>query len=146
MKATRCNVRGVLVLPTLFALAFGATAYGQNNVAGNTALENARAGAARGRAPGNMVSAGVAQAQAAANFARAGIEITETSRPTSWRTEFLVDAIETVFEQLNQAIALFSNLLVLRAGGEPGIPVDLSPDTSENDGSNDSRQPPSGRK
>ena len=135
-----------MLLPVLLALTCSATAYGQNNVAGNTALENARAGAVRGRAPGNLVVAGTARAQAAARFARAGIEITETSRPMSWQTEFLVDAIEIVFEQLNQAIALVANVLALRAGGEAAIPADLIPDTSGGDDSLDPRQPPSGRK
>ena len=146
MKTTRCNVGRSLLLPVLLALTCSATAYGQNNVAGNTALENARSGAVRGRAPGNLVVAGTARAQAAARFARAGIEITETSLPVSWQTEFLVDAIEIVFEQLNQAIALVANVLALRAGGEVAIPADLIPDTSGGDDSLDPRQPPSGRK
>ena len=146
MKTARCNVGRSLFLPVLFALTCGTTAYGQNNVAGNTALENARIGAVQGRSPGNLVAAGVAHAQAAADFAKAGIEITETSLPMSWETQFLVNAVGIVFEQLNQAITVVANLLVVRAGGTPSIPVDLIPDTSGGDGSDNPRQPPSGRK
>jgi hypothetical protein len=160
IMAQRNSLLWAVALPAVFVLCFEATTRGQNNVAGNTALENARAGSVRGRAPGNIVTAGVARAQNAANFARGGVEITETSRPVHWRVDFLVEAINIVFEQVNQAIALFANLLAVRAGGEPviaadflqNLPQDVAPTLDDVDlnaleeGSQPPRQPPSGRK
>jgi len=78
---------------------------------------------ARSRAPGNLVSAGVARARAANNSGVQGFEITETDNgdPSFW-TEFLTRAIPIVFGQINQAIVLFENLLLARAGQPPSIP------------------------
>jgi hypothetical protein len=104
---------------------------GQVLIAGQTALENASAGALAFRAPGNMVSAGVARALAAADFARTPVEITETIRPVSPRAVFLVDAIEIVFDQVNRALLLLENVLRLRGGFPPALPgTILSPTTS----------------
>lgn len=86
---------------------------------GQHASDNVSPGAIAARAPGNMVGAGVGRAQAAADFARGGIEITETSRPTSPRAVFLSKAIKIIFDQLNSALLLFENLLRLRAGQPP---------------------------
>jgi hypothetical protein len=77
-----------------------------------------------------MVGAGVARAQAAANFARGGIEITETSRPTSPRAVFLSDAVKIIFDQLNSALLLLENTLRLRAGLPPLVPQVTPPTTT----------------
>jgi len=79
-----------------------------------TAAENA--GAARSRAPGNMVSAGVSRAFDPHEAARAGIDITETSRPTSVWAQGMAEWITDSFERLNQILDLFQDLLVSRAG------------------------------
>jgi len=77
-----------------------------------------------------MVNAGVARAQAAANFARGGIEITATSRPTSPRAVFLSDAVKIIFDQLNSALLLLENALRLRAGLPPLVPQVIPPTTT----------------
>ncbi len=109
---------GSLLFPSFFEQGFS---YGQ------TALDNARSGAVRSRAPGRMVNAGVAQAIAFGGAARAGIPITETSRPKSFRTDALTRSITLIFEQLNQAISLFHNLLLARAGKPPVLPTKSAP-------------------
>jgi hypothetical protein len=77
-----------------------------------------------------MVSAGVARAQAAADFARGGIEITATSRPTPPRAVFLSDAVKIIFDQLNSALLLLENVLRLRAGLPPLVPSVIPPTTT----------------
>lgn len=146
MKTRRFRVWGFPVLLAGFSLALGVEAYGQNNVAGSTALENARAGSVQGRAPGNLVTAGMARAQAAANWARGGIEITETSRPRPWRTDFLVDAISIIFDELNSVLTQVGLRFFRRAGGELEIPTDFTPPTSNGDESPDTTRSPSGSK
>ena len=97
---------------------------------GQHASDNVNAGALSGWAPGDMVSAGVARAQAAANFARGGIEIAETSRPMSPRAVFLVDAIETIFKQLNLTLLYLGDVLRQRAGIPPLVPQVTPPTTT----------------
>ncbi len=92
---------------------------------GGRARDNLRSAA--GRAPGNMVSAGVGRALAHANSFWAPVQITETSRPSTARALFVADAIEILFGQLNDAIMLFQNLLLARAGRTPVIPSDFLP-------------------
>lgn len=94
--------------------------------AGQSALTNSSAGAVAFRAPGNLVIAGVARLQQQTALAQAPIEITETTPAFSIRTQLLVDSINIIFDQLNQAISLFSNLLLARAGLPPNIPLPAS--------------------
>ena len=99
-------------------------------------LRHVSAGALGGRSPGNMVSAGVARTLAAADFGRSIIEITEPPPGPDPQATFLIDAIEEVFTQLNQALLLLENALRLRAGLPPRVPIDLSaaaPDTAQPD-------------
>lgn len=92
---------------------------------GQSAADNASIGAVRSRAPGNMVSAGVARAFELHDVARGGIDITETSRPISIRAQALAEAITTVFDQLNQALALLQSLILARAGEPSDLSADL---------------------
>jgi len=71
-----------------------------------------------------MVDAGVVAALNFSDRARAGVEITETEPPTSIRAQLLADVIAEVFEQINQLITLFDNLLRARAGQPPVISAD----------------------
>lgn len=89
-------------------------------------LQNVGGGALANRAPGNMVSAGVARTITAADFGRSIIEITEEPPGPDPKAIFLVEAIEEIFSQLNRALLLFENVLRLRAGLEPRVPIDLS--------------------
>ena len=72
-----------------------------------------------------MVSAGVARAFELHDVARGGIDITETSRPISIRAQALAEAITTVFDQLNQALALLQSLILARAGEPSDLSADL---------------------
>ncbi len=100
-------------------------AYGQVSPPGRSAQENASSGAVASRAPGNLVTAGVARTLQAADLARAGVEITETERPTSIGDQLLADSIEIVFSQLNQAIVLLENLFLAQVGQPPVIPTNV---------------------
>lgn len=115
-----------------FALLLSVPALGQSsapndpsNVAGFTAQENSDAAGIR--APGRMVQAGIGRQQTAIVSPRFGFNITETSFPLNPRQVFLIDAIQIVFNQLNQAIVLFQNALLARAGEPPVIPPSLLP-------------------
>ena len=89
---------------------------------GQHPFDNVSFGALAARSPGNMVSAGLARVREAADFARGGIEIVETTVPTSPGDVFLADAIEIIFDQLKSVILLFENVLRLRAGLPPLVP------------------------
>jgi len=99
---------------------------------GQHASDNVSAGAIAARSPGNMVIAGLVRRQEAADFARGGIEIVETTRPTSPGDVFLADAIEIIFDQLKSVILLFENVLRLRAGLPPLIPEGVPLPPTEN--------------
>jgi hypothetical protein len=70
-----------------------------------------------------LVGDGLVRAQNAIPLGRIGFNVTETSRPLSFRTEFLVDAIEIFFRDLNLVLPFFEDLLLARAGlGESDTP------------------------
>jgi len=98
---------------------------------GQYASDNVSGGSLRARSPGNMVGAGVVRAQEAADFARGGIEIVETTRPTSPRAVFLSDAIEIIFDQLNSTLLYLGNILLQRAGLPPLVPQVPTPTTAD---------------
>lgn len=101
---------------------WGSPVMAQIGPPGQSAADNNRAGAVALRAPGNMVIAGVARLQQQTNLAQAPITITETGREISIRKQLLIDSINIIFEQVNDALSLFGNLLLLRAGRTPTIP------------------------
>jgi len=96
---------------------------------GQHASDNVSGGALAARSPGNMVNAGVARVQQAANFARGGIDIVETTIPTSPGDVFLADAIEILFEQLNSTLLYLGNILLQRAG-LPSLTPQVTPPTT----------------
>lgn len=89
-------------------------------------LQNVSAGALAARSPGNMVSAGVGRTLAAADAGRRIIEITEQPPGPDPKATFLAEAVGEIFTQLNRALLLFENVLRLRAGLPPRVPIDLS--------------------
>lgn len=91
-------------------------ASGQVLIDGGSASNNASGGAVRGRAPGQRVDAGIAEHQ---NFGGAP-EVTDPAPDEDAARQFLlVESINTVFDQINEAILLFRDLLLLRAGRTP---------------------------
>jgi hypothetical protein len=84
-----------------------------------------------------MVSAGVARTLIKANEGRGIIEITEEPPAPDPKATFLIEAIESVFEQINQAILLFENLLRARAGLPPRVPIDLPSNGDTTNGDTD---------
>ena len=131
----RVRTSWTLVLAVGTVLVWNTTARSQTTTPGVPTLgqhasDNVNGGAIAARSPGNMVNAGVARAQAAANFARGGIEITATSRPTSPRAVFISDAVKIIFDQLNSALLLLENTLRLRAGLPPLVPQVTPPTTT----------------
>lgn len=122
MTIVHRTIAGLLLVLTV---AWGTAAQAQIDAGGRTALQNVAGGAVRVRSPGKMVIAGVARAQQAITTGLVGVNITETSRPTEPRAQFLVDAIEAIFSQLNQLIVFFEDLLLARAGLPSLIPASL---------------------
>ncbi|MGB2986837.1 MAG: hypothetical protein WBE26_13275 [Phycisphaerae bacterium] len=105
------------------ALVINAPANGQSILEGQTAFDNLDA--TRGRAPGNMVRTGFARAQTFADATRVPVQITETSRPTPPHAQFMADAIEIVFDQLQQTLLFLGNRLLARAGLAPLLPTEF---------------------
>jgi len=78
------------------------------------------------RAPGQLVNSGVARAVERADEIFARNEITATEAPEGVWGTFLPEAIEIVFEDLNNALDLLINALFIRAGAEPPVNIDPS--------------------
>ena len=108
----------------------------QTIIQGGTALDNAATAGAR--APGNMVANGLSRVQEFAERAAAGPQITEQAPPeTDVWSQALADSITILFDQLDQAIFLFHNLLLARAGEPLIIPTDILPDFSDTSGTDE---------
>ena len=103
-------------------LATALSAFAQIGPPAQRAIDNVSGGAIRLMAPGNMVSAGVGRMSEFRDQAQAPIEIVETERPVSLRAQTLSAAIEIVFEQINEALVLLHNLILVRAGRDPQLP------------------------
>ncbi len=101
--------------------------YGQIGPPGQLARDNARGGAIRVRAPGRMITAGIARAIDFSNRAQAPVQITETAPPVSIRAQLIADALDIVFAQLNESLRVFTNLLLVRAGRPPAAAPSLPP-------------------
>ncbi len=115
-----------LLAAGLIALGLNTQANGHTTLDGKTAFQNL--GMSQGRPPGEMVGTGFARAQESANRARSQVlapDITETSRPTPIRAQFLVKAIETVFDQLESTLLFLGNRWLARAGLVPLLPPEL---------------------
>jgi hypothetical protein len=109
-----------------FCLVCSLPVAGETNEWGQTTLggrPDQNVTAAGARSPGSMVNAGVVRGQLASGFAQSPIEITEPT-PTGIepRQQFLIDAIESLFAQLNETLLFFENLLRARAGLGPRTP------------------------
>ena len=117
--------RKISELAALTVLLISVSAHAQLAMPGNTALENAGSGAVAIRSPGRMVSAGVGRAIGAANSFRAPTIITETERPTPIHAQFFAEAIDILFNQINDLIFFLHNLALTRAGEEPVEPPDM---------------------
>ena len=105
-------------LVVVLLLVFANHGFGQSLAPAQTALDNAAA--AGTRSPGNMVSAGVAQHQ---EFGGHVTVITEPGGPPEVEPfrQAIVASLEVLFEQLNQALLLFHNLILARAGRPPAL-------------------------
>lgn len=92
--------------------------------------QNASGGAIRERAPGQLVQAGIARAVETNNAFLAGVEIVDEYEP-SLRAQVISESLQVVFQQVNNAIAAFHNLLLARAGRTPNVlPPDVFSDSS----------------
>ncbi len=116
MKKRDCVLQG-LALSSLL-LAATPTAPGQQVISGGTAFDNLSSAA--GRAPGNLVNAGVARAMEAADRGRAQPNITETVDTSAGpQARFLADAVAVFFREFNELLAFFGNQLAVRSGLSP---------------------------
>jgi len=86
---------------------------------------NARSGAVAARAPGRLVSAAFGRARDFQNRALGGTQITDNpgSQPISPRIQMRVEALQTLFTNLNLLINTFNNMIRAQAGRDPVPPV-----------------------
>ncbi len=80
------------------------------------------------RAPGNVVTGARADFSARQNLTidriRTGPDITEVEPELTLEQQFKIDAIDTIFTNLNAALALLNNAIRLNAGLDPQLPSD----------------------
>jgi len=99
---------------------------------GQTAVDNSRGGAVRTRNPGRMVSDGVVRHADFADRQSLGTVISEA--PVDDPLPGLIaEALQIVFDQINEAITAFRSLLLVRAGETPSTAASTS--ASSNTGS-----------
>ncbi len=113
---TKTSVSKVLCGVLLTSLGLAQSAGAQLISWEQNPLDNVSSGSVRNRAPGNMVSAGVFQAREFITTSRAGVEIIDPAPPDSIRAQALADILANLFDQINQLLLLFENLLLARAG------------------------------
>ncbi len=113
----------------------------QRIITGATALDNASLGEVALRAPGRMVTAGLARAIDRADSFRVRPQITETARPASITAQALPEAIDTFFGELNQFLFFIFNRLLEREGLPPLLPIDFLSDLSTDGDDADNGQP-----
>lgn len=109
-------------------------AHGQIGPVAQTALANSRAGAVRARLPGLMVNRGVARALTFSDFVRSTVEITETEPEPSARRQLLIEAIDTVFEELQEVMLEIGFIWAQRAAITPGSSSDAGSGDASTDG------------
>ncbi len=115
-----------LVVAAAVLLAMSAPAGAQSIMDGSTAFDNLNL--SLGRPPGNMVTAGLGRAQDAADAGFSQVrapQITETERPRSVREQALIDAFDSVINDINRAILVLINRWLARAGLMPLIPPEV---------------------
>ena len=113
------RLKSASVVVGTFLLVFSNPGFGQSIAGQQTALDNAAD--AGSRSPGNMVTAGVAQHQA---FGGHVTVITESGPPVPEPfPQIIAASLEALFDQLNEALLLFHNLILARAGRPPAIPT-----------------------
>jgi hypothetical protein len=106
-----------LTLAVAFGFALARPANGQVITSPGLIWNSAGGGTQGERAPGNMVSSGLARAAEIFPNPLLFPEIVETSTP-GLRTQILVTVIDTVFNTLNSALALLQNAIIARISGE----------------------------
>jgi hypothetical protein len=91
--------------------------------------QSARGDAAALRAPGNMVGAGLARLRGDFEIRPLAIrEITEEKQP-SLLSEVMVEALGTIFQNLNLALVGLQNTIRAQGGRSPVIPSSILPST-----------------
>lgn len=100
-----------------------------------TAGDNVRGGSIRGRNPGQMVQNGVARHSDFADRQSLGTVIDAEEIQDAF-PGLIAEALENVFGQINDAIAAFRNLLLVRSGQTPVPASALNTATNLNTSSN----------
>jgi hypothetical protein len=81
------------------------------------------------RAPGNVVAGARSDFSDRHNLTigriRSGPEITEVEPELTLEQEFKIEAIETIFTNLNAALVLLNNSIRINAGLDPQLPDDV---------------------
>ena len=106
------------------------------NVAGNSASSNSTGGSVGLRSPGSLVRAGIADQQARVLSPRLSFDHINQEQEIPFQRVFYVDAVNILFENLNQVLFELGNTLLLRLGGNTQLPP-TTPDTSSDESSMD---------
>ncbi len=93
----------------------------------NAVWNNLGGGALAERAPGNMVSAGIARANAFQGRAFSRPNITAREDEPDLGTALRIQAIQALFDNLNAVLLAFNNVLRAEGGLSPYIPTPIRP-------------------
>ena len=122
--------RRVTILAAVVVLAGAWTGSAQDQqveISGNPVWENATAGPLNTRAPGQMVTNGIARHNASLNRAFNWPEITATDRDSELVTQLKVSMIQNLFNNLNAVLLFFDNAIRAQAGFAPYVPNPIRP-------------------
>ncbi|MGB0715111.1 MAG: hypothetical protein ACPGXK_04485 [Phycisphaerae bacterium] len=103
------------------------------NVAGNSAFTNSQGGSVGLRSPGSLVSAGIANQQARVLSPRLTFDNITEVEEIPFQRVFYVDAVNILFQNLNQVLLELGNTLLLRLGGNTQLPPTTQPATGGGD-------------
>ena len=124
------------------SLVLGTSAHAQTIKTGRTVFDNLGGSFASERVPGAMVDAGYSRVGTSADAARGQVHspnITETEPPTTIRNQFVVEAVQTILDQLFNTINFLGNRLLARTGLMPLLPPEIFfPEADSNTGANGS--------
>lgn len=118
----------ILAAAVVLVGAWTGSAQDQEAETGSHAVwQNVSAGALNTRAPGQLVTNGIARHNAHLNRAYSWPEITETDRDSEIATQLKVSMIQTLFDNLNAVLLFFDNAIRAQAGFAPYIPSPVRP-------------------
>ena len=107
----------------------------QSGTNSNAVWNNVRSNAVAERSPGNMVQAGNARVNEFQTYAFSRPQITAQEADPDLVTQLKVQAIQTIFDNLNAVLLAFNQVIRSEGGLAPYVPTPIRPSSSSLGGS-----------